>query len=81
MKRLFISGEYATRSFTCIGTIQEIPLDKSYVGWLIGQHWEVIQDLSLRSGTRVDLDLSDPNSPNASSESMAKASVSLELWK
>eukprot|EP00415_Alexandrium_ostenfeldii_P001901 UN1901 len=39
----------------------EFQIDSQYVGWLTGARGEVVQDLQLRSGTRIDVDQTDPH--------------------
>mmetsp|Transcript_143706 Transcript_143706/g.358220 ORF Transcript_143706/g.358220 Transcript_143706/m.358220 type:complete len:757 (+) Transcript_143706:146-2416(+) len=39
-----------------IGTIIEIPIDGKYVGWVKGPKGKVVQDITSRSSTRVDVD-------------------------
>jgi rRNA processing protein Krr1/Pno1 len=39
-----------------IGTAIQIPIDVSYVGWVKGPKGKVVQDVSNRSNTRVDID-------------------------
>mmetsp|Transcript_74826 Transcript_74826/g.242967 ORF Transcript_74826/g.242967 Transcript_74826/m.242967 type:complete len:210 (+) Transcript_74826:65-694(+) len=42
------------------GTKAEIQLESKYVGWVKGPRGKVIQDISTRSSTRVDMDQSNP---------------------
>merc|ERR1719507_2240545 len=41
-----------------IGTKLEIRIDGSYVGWIKGPKGKVVQDITTRSSTRVDVDQS-----------------------
>lgn len=50
-------GTYDCSSF---GAKEEIQLDGKYVGWVKGPRGKVVTDISTRSGTRVDMDQSNP---------------------
>uniref|UniRef100_A0A7S4Q537 K Homology domain-containing protein n=1 Tax=Alexandrium monilatum TaxID=311494 RepID=A0A7S4Q537_9DINO len=53
------SGEQLDESFG--GCKMEFQIDSQYVGWLKGPRGKVVQDLQLRSGTRIDVDQSNPH--------------------
>uniref|UniRef100_A0A7S1LCZ0 K Homology domain-containing protein n=1 Tax=Alexandrium catenella TaxID=2925 RepID=A0A7S1LCZ0_ALECA len=53
------SGEVLDASFG--GCKIEFQIDSQYVGWLKGPRGKVVQDLQLRSGTRIDVDQSNPH--------------------
>jgi len=52
------SGEQLDGNFE--GRKIEIKIDSQYVGWLKGPKGKVVQDLQVRSGTRIDVDQSKP---------------------
>jgi len=52
------SGEKPDENFE--GRKIEIKIDSQYVGWLKGPKGKVVQDLQVRSGTRIDVDQSKP---------------------
>mmetsp|Transcript_133799 Transcript_133799/g.373031 ORF Transcript_133799/g.373031 Transcript_133799/m.373031 type:complete len:655 (+) Transcript_133799:410-2374(+) len=53
------SGEVLDESYG--GCKIEFQIDSQYVGWLKGPRGKVVQDLQLRSGTRIDVDQSNPH--------------------
>jgi len=57
------SGEVLDESFGGFwtGCKVEFQIDSQYVGWLKGPRGKVVQDLQLRSGTRIDVDQSNPH--------------------
>lgn len=54
-------SEQGGDSFDCtsLGTKVEIRIDSKYVGWIKGPRGKVVQDISTRSSTRVDMDQSN----------------------
>jgi len=53
------SGEQMDDSFGACKV--EIQIDSQYVGWLKGPRGKVVQDLQVKSGTRIDVDQSNPH--------------------
>jgi len=53
------SGEQMDDSFGACKV--EIQIDSQYVGWLKGPKGKVVQDLQVKSGTRIDVDQSNPH--------------------